>query len=79
MQDRSLRRYKAYLHKVRAFHRLADKWTPEPSDRRLGIESTTRTLCSCHCCGNPKKHFGNSRRALSMQELRHLACWQDFQ
>lgn len=27
-------------------------------DRRVGIEANTRTICSCHMCGNPRKYYG---------------------
>jgi len=32
----------------------------------------TPCACSCHMCGNPRRKYGNSKAALTMQELRHL-------
>ena len=34
----------------------------------------TPTVCSGVCCGNPRNHFGNSKQAKTIQELKVDEC-----
>ena len=55
----------------RKAHRIAKAWPDaEWTARDLGIRGTTPSTCSCSICGNPRKHFGNGVRGLTMQERR---------
>lgn len=44
----------------------------DSSCERLGKHVKTPTMCSCFMCGNPRKYYGNSKAALTVQELRAL-------
>ena len=39
------------------------------SAKSVGIMTNTPTPCSAECCGNPRKHHGNSKHAKTQQEL----------
>lgn len=39
-------------------------------ESNLNQHCNTPTVCSCHMCGNPRNHSGNSKEALTVQELR---------
>lgn len=41
------------------------------SDKSVGMMATTPVPCSAECCGNVRKHSGNSECGKTMQELRH--------
>lgn len=41
-------------------------WVENNACRRVH----TATQCSCAMCGNPRRHYGNSAKALTRQELR---------
>lgn len=38
------------------------------TERQLGRLVHTPTLCSCYCCGNPRKHFN----AITCKEKLHI-------
>lgn len=64
---RALRRH----HKDRLKKKRKHYWFgyEEPmNDKMLGMVSTTPHPCSGHCCGNPRKWFGE----LTIQEKRNL-------
>lgn len=42
-------------------------WNDSPSN--VGMHAATPTRCSCHMCGNPRNHLGNSHEAKTKQEL----------
>lgn len=47
-----------------------------PEDRvrvlnRARKQARTPVPCSCSMCGNPRRYYGNSKLALSWQELRN--------
>lgn len=52
--------------------KIMDTWHANPTRRDIGFRGTTPKNCSCSVCGNPRKHYGNSMHAKSMQELRNL-------
>ena len=48
------------LDKVKAFHWLKKKfWNGSEDERELHMKkmAETRHPCSCHMCGNPRKHW----------------------
>lgn len=42
------------------------------SNKEVGKHATTRKVCSCHLCGNPRRIYGNSRYAQRISDLRHM-------
>lgn len=60
MRTRAERRHhhKRMLKKVRNFHWIK-KWfgTEETREQHIKRMAETRTPCSCHMCGNPRKNF----------------------
>ena len=40
----------------------------------LGAHVATPARCSCWMCGNPRRFYGNSRAALTVQQLRQAAA-----
>lgn len=44
-------------------------WKENRIQRMFGIYRKTRKICSCYMCGNPRKHYGNSKRAKTKQEF----------
>ena len=41
----------------------------QPDERDIGRTASSPTPCSCPMCGNPRRHFGNSK-AMKMSEYR---------
>lgn len=39
-------------------------------DMPINKHVNTPTMCSGECCGNPRNHYGNSKKSKTMQELR---------
>ena len=69
--DRALRRH----HRQRVKNNRKKYWTVFPheeSPRRLGIITTTPCICSCWMCGNPRKHFKNSKAGMKTSEIRKM-------
>lgn len=43
------------------------------SERKIGLFTETPKACSCHMCGNSRKHFrGKLNNELTINELRDL-------
>lgn len=66
MRDRAFRRFqelkkKKWVQKFFSRHRIYDL-----TDADVGVYAHTPALCSCHMCGNPRKHWNDKR----MQEKR---------
>ena len=40
------------------------------SHKSVGKTTNTFTQCSCFMCGNPRKFYGNSKAAKTIQELK---------
>ena len=66
MQERSraLNRHHKARMKVRATKYLHDRNSSLEGflgglERHVGRNACTPTNCSCHMCGNPRKHFGD--------------------
>ena len=38
------------------------------SGKAIGIHANTPTRCSCDMCGNPRKHHGNGKHGLTLEE-----------
>ena len=69
--DRALRRH----HRQRVKNNRKKYWTVFPheeSPKRLGIITTTPCICSCWMCGNPRKHFKNSKAGMKTSEIRKM-------
>lgn len=45
-------------------------WNTSP--KAVGIMTNTPTPCSAECCGNIRKHCGNSKHGKTRQELQSL-------
>ena len=74
MRSKEFRRDKEKLYKYKANNRVTENmlcFNSEPSDRQIGVQYQTKTLCSCHMCGNPRKFNGNGRASKTPQELKH--------
>jgi len=58
-RGRATRRHEAMKAKRRARFRLRRwGWSEDSvSKKHLGIYSNTKCPCSCHLCGNPRRHF----------------------
>jgi hypothetical protein len=65
MRGRAIRRHHQQVAKARA-RRLLVLWELPADARRVGIHGSTRVICSCWMCGNPRKHLGEQ----TWQELR---------
>jgi hypothetical protein len=66
---RALRRHHRDRMKNKTRDRIKRNWLlidREPPDKVVGIQATTKCLCSGHCCGNPRKHFNRK----TTQELK---------
>lgn len=64
MRGKAYRRFQQYK-RINHFVRFSyDK----PDDRLIGIFAKTPAKCSCHMCGNPRKHW----KELTIQERRHI-------
>ncbi|AAS77102.1 hypothetical protein T5.055 [Escherichia phage T5] len=68
--DRALRRH----HRQRVKNNRKKYWTvfPHEGPKRLGIITTTPCICSCWMCGNPRKHFKNSKAGMKTSEIRKM-------
>lgn len=69
--DRALRRH----HRQRVKNNRKKYWTVFPheeSPKRLGIITTTPCICSCWMCGNPRKHYKNSKAGMKTSEIRKM-------
>lgn len=79
---RSVRRHQQRLAKDRVRKYLTKSLYPNLSDaewrRVVGKHASTPAICSCSCCGNARRHFGNSAQVQTMQELRHRLREQDL-
>ena len=74
MRSKEFRRDKEKLYKDKAKNRVTENMlccNSETSDRQIGVQYQTKTLCSCHMCGNPRKFNGNGRASKTPQELKH--------
>jgi hypothetical protein len=74
MRSKEFRRDKEKLYKDKAKNRVTENMlccNSEPSDRQIGVQYQTKTLCSCYMCGNPRKFNGNSKASKTPQELKH--------
>lgn len=73
MSSRSERRHHLERVKVKRYreekrrHMPVEQWAV----RNANLRTHTGTMCSCWMCGNPRRFRGNSRSALTMQELRN--------
>ena len=76
MSNRAIRRH----HR----QRLIKRWEREHPERHgilravneveyrflhARVFSTTRCVCSCWMCGNPRRYYGNAANALTRQEV----------
>lgn len=82
--DRALRRFYEARWKHRAYKRIRQRqvWSywaggePDSIDEAaVGIEATTRTLCSRYCCGNPRKFWKSEKR--TFQEKKQFDSFKD--
>ena len=74
MRSKEFRRDKEKLYKDKAKNRVTENMlccNSEPSDRQIGVQYQTKTLCSCYMCGNPRKFNGNGKASKTPQELKH--------
>ena len=74
MRSKEFRRDKEKLYKDKAKNRVTENMlccNSEPSDRQIGVQYQTKTLCSCYMCGNSRKFNGNSKTSKTPQELKH--------
>lgn len=46
--------------------KIAKEWRVNPSPKRIGMISSTPKSCSCHMCGNPRKHW----KQKTIQEIK---------
>ena len=67
-RGRAYRIRQKQLKKQEAFKRAKDNgWSTSP--KGIGLMATTPTPCSAECCGNVRKHSGNSKCGKTQQEL----------
>ena len=88
-QTRSLRRHHAARMKRKAFSKLYGTWylpsctASHEETVKEAWEGAARlrnhlAVCSCFGCGNPRRHYGNKKYALTMQELRQEDIAKSF-
>lgn len=58
---------------VRSCKRSFEPLTVVPDARRVGIRAHSPQMCSCTCCGNPRKWYKGKDR-ITMQERRENAA-----
>jgi hypothetical protein len=61
-KTQSLRRH----HRARLIRKRRDYWNTAVEHKTLGKLDKTPTPCSCHMCGNPRRHTGRP----TLQEIR---------
>lgn len=67
-RGRAYRIRQKQLKKQEAFKRAKENgWSTSP--KGIGLMATTPTPCSAECCGNVRKHSGNSKCGKTQQEL----------
>lgn len=67
-RGRAYRIRQKQLKKQEAFKRAKENgWNTSP--KGIGLMATTPTPCSAECCGNVRKHSGNSKCGKTQQEL----------
>lgn len=69
MRNKAFRRFNEELRKrdvVKRKYYYHDEYSPT----QIGRYAHTPKVCSCYMCGNPRKYYGNSRNAKTIQELR---------
>ena len=67
-RGRAYRIRQKQLKKQEAFKRAKEnRWNTSP--KGIGLMATTPTPCSAECCGNVRKHSGNSKCGKTQQEL----------
>ena len=49
------------------------------NSRQLGAVTQHPQSCSCLGCGNARKHFGNSKNALTLQEQSQIEALKTFE
>ncbi len=68
-RGRAYRIRKKQLKKQEAFKRAKENgWSTSP--KGIGLMATTPTPCSAECCGNVRKHSGNSKCGKTQQVLQ---------
>ena len=67
-RGRAYRIRQKQLKKQEALKRAKENgWSTSP--KGIGVMATTPTPCSAECCGNVRKHSGNSKCGKTQQEL----------
>lgn len=79
--QRAIRRRALALKKRRILHYQKHKWSAETPPKRhpslRGIFARTPTTCSCHGCGNPRRHHAKLPDRLTRAERRSLLDLKD--
>ncbi|MFS1427451.1 hypothetical protein LMH73_009860 [Vibrio splendidus] len=87
--NKALRIHHSERMKKKAFKKLFGTWfLPSCTEgNELAIKAAMASAgrlrnhmasCSCHMCGNPRRHYGNRKEALTMQEKKQLANFASF-
>lgn len=71
----AFRRHQQSKKKAWAKRCLRINMHPKLTPASVGRTANTPTPCSCHMCGNPRKHFGNSHPH-KISELRVIEAMQ---
>ncbi len=66
MRSRDFRRFQEQKKKSWVYKYFKSHWLGEITPATAGIRAHTPAICSCHMCGNPRKHW----KEKTMQEKR---------
>jgi hypothetical protein len=67
MRSRAFRRAQALKKKTWAAKTFKYHYMTELTEAGIGIRAHTPAICSCHMCGNPRKHW----KQVTLQERKH--------
>lgn len=68
MRGLAFRRFQERKKKKWVRKHFYNYWITELDGTRIGIRAHSPAICSCHGCGNPRKHW----KQRTIQELRFL-------
>lgn len=59
MRGKSFRRHQMEKRKSWAKRAIKERYGSPPTDKQIGMFADTPKMCSCHMCGNQRKHWGD--------------------
>lgn len=68
MRGLAFRRFQERKKKMWVSTHFKNHWLGGITPGQIGIRAHSPAICSCHMCGNPRKHF----KQRTIQELRFL-------